>query len=80
VARSSCRYQSVAQDQSALRIRLRELAAARVRYGYRRLHIMLQREGWAMNAKRIFRLYRLESLSLRLKAPARERGWLLEAV
>ena len=67
VARSSCRYQSVAADQTPLRIRLRELAAARVRYGYRRLHILLQREGWQVNAKRIFRLYRVEGLSLRLK-------------
>ncbi len=67
VPRASCRYQSQAKDQSALRIRLRDLAGARVRYGYRRLHILLQREGWRVNHKRVFRLYRQEGLSLRLK-------------
>ena len=49
VARSSCRYRSVARDQAALRVRLRDLAAVRVRYGYRRLHVLLQREGWKVN-------------------------------
>jgi putative transposase len=56
-ARSSCRYQSRRDDQMGLRIRLRDLAAARVRYEYRRLHILLQREGWPVNHKRIYRLY-----------------------
>jgi putative transposase len=46
-------------------MRLRELAAARVRYGYRRLHVLLQREGWRVNHKRVYRLYRLEGLALR---------------
>jgi putative transposase len=45
IARSSQRYQSQAKDQSALRIRLRDLALGRVRYGYRRLQVLLQREG-----------------------------------
>jgi len=52
----------------ALRIRLKDLAAARVRYGYRRLHILLRREGWQVNVKRVYRLYKQEGLSLRLKA------------
>ena len=47
-------------------MRLRELAAVRVRYGYRRLHVLLRREGWPINAKRVYRLFRLEGLSLRL--------------
>lgn len=38
-------------------MRLRELAASRVRFGYRRLTVLLKREGWAVNAKRIYRLY-----------------------
>ena len=42
--RDTCRYQSVANEQAALRIRLRDLAYSRVSYGYRRLHILLQRE------------------------------------
>lgn len=48
-------------------MRLRELAASRVRYGYRRLYILLRREGWAVNHKKVYRLYKLEGLSLRLK-------------
>jgi putative transposase len=66
IARSSQRYRSQARDQSALRIRLRDLARSRVRYGYRRLQVLLQREGWRINHKRVYRLYRLEGLSLRL--------------
>jgi putative transposase len=65
--RSTIRYQSRREPQQALRIRLRDLAAARVHYGYRRLHLLLRREGWMINAKRVYRLYKLEGLSLRLK-------------
>jgi putative transposase len=67
VPRSTLRYRSQAQDQTPLRMRLRELAAARVRYGYRRLHVLLQREGWRVNHKRVYRLYRLDGLALRLR-------------
>lgn len=52
-----------------LRIRLKELAAARPRYGYLRLHILLLREDWRINRKRVYRLYRLEGLALRHKKP-----------
>ncbi len=52
-----------------LRLRLKELAAARPRYGYLRLHILLLREGWRINRKRVYRLYRLEGLALRHKKP-----------
>ena len=69
--RSSCRYQSVADEQAALRIRLRDLAGSRVSYGYRRLHILLQREGWQVNHKRVHRLYCLEGLQMRPKKPRR---------
>jgi putative transposase len=67
VPRSSCRYRSVATDQTPLRIRLRDLAAARVRYGYRRLHVLLRREGWRVNHKRVYRLYREEGLAIRVR-------------
>jgi putative transposase len=67
VARSSYRYRSQAADQTPLRLRLRDLAATRVRYGYRRLHILLQREGWRINHKRVYRLYREEGLGIRVK-------------
>ena len=69
VRRTTMRYRSQARDQSPLRQRIKELAAVRVRYGYRRIHILLRREGWRINAKRVYRLYREEGLSLRLKRP-----------
>jgi putative transposase len=50
---------------------LRDLAQARVSYGYRRLHVLLQREGWEVNHKRVYRLYRLEGLGMRPKKPRR---------
>jgi len=53
--RSSQRYRKRADPRVALRMRLKELAAARVRYGYRRLHILLRREGWEVNHKRTYR-------------------------
>ena len=62
-------YRHRRSDQAALVLRLKELAAARVRYGYLRLHVLLRREGWLVNHKRIYRLYKLEGLSLRLKTP-----------
>ena len=54
-----------------MKVRLRDLAQARVSYGYRRIHILLQREGWNVNHKRVYRLYRLEGLGMRPKKPRR---------
>lgn len=65
--RSSYRYQTCADTQVELRLRLRELAASRIRFGYRRLHVMLRREGWTVNHKRVYRLYRQEGLEMRTK-------------
>ena len=61
--RASHRYKSRRDPEVDLRMRLKELAESRVRYGYRRLHILLQREGWHVNHKRIYRLYCEEGLS-----------------
>ena len=68
---ASHRYRSVADEQAALRMRIRDLAQSRVSYGYRRLHVPLQREGWAVNHKRVYRLYSQEGLMLRNKKPKR---------
>ena len=73
--RSSQRYRSRRDPQTELRLRLRDLAASRVRYGYRRLHVLLRREGWPVNAKRIWRLYSEEGLSIRPRTPRRRRAW-----
>ena len=57
VERMTLRYEHHRDPQEALRVRLRELAGSRVRYGYRRLTVLLKRDGWEVNAKRIYRLY-----------------------
>ena len=57
-----------------MRERLKDLAKARVRYGYRRLHVLLCREGWEVNHKRTYRLYSEEGLSIRTRTPRRRRA------
>jgi putative transposase len=63
--RGTRRYRSRRPEDGGLRVRLRELAEARRRFGYRRLQVLLQREGWQVNHKRVYRLYGEEKLSLR---------------
>jgi putative transposase len=63
--RTSVRYRSRKPDDGAVRSRLRELAAARRRFGYRRLHLLLGREGLHLNHKKLRRLYREERLQVR---------------
>ena len=70
--RSTYHYRHRRPEQASLRKRIRELSEARVRYGYRRIHIMLRREGWTINHKRTRRLYREEGLQLRRKTPKRK--------
>jgi putative transposase len=65
VDRTSVRYRSARPDDAGLRSRLRELAAQRRRFGYRRLHILMHREGLSMNHKKLRRLYREEGLQVR---------------
>jgi putative transposase len=55
-------------------MRIKELAATRVMWGYRRLHVLLSREGWAANAKKVYRIYREEGLSMRSKRPRRHKA------
>jgi putative transposase len=63
--RSTMRYRSIRASDTAHRLRIRELAAARRRFGYRRLQLLMKREGIAMNMKRFRRLYREEGLQVR---------------
>jgi putative transposase len=74
ISRSLYNYRSRARDARALVQRIKEIAATRVHYGYRRVHVLLRREGWRDNCKRVYRLYRLEGLSLRHKRPRRNRS------
>ena len=63
--RASVRYQARRPDDGELRGRLKALAQERRRFGYRRLHVLLRREGHAVNKKRVQRLYREERLMVR---------------
>ena len=66
--RTSIRYRRIRPDDAAVRARLRELAAIRRRFGYRRLHILLRREGIIMNHKKLRRLYCEERLQVRRRS------------
>jgi putative transposase len=70
--KSSYFYRSRRLSQAALTKRIREIAETRVRYGYRRIHVLLQREAWAVNHKRVYRLYVEEDLQIRNKRPKRK--------
>ena len=71
--RPSVWYQkSEARDQSALRQRIRDIAMDRPRFGYLRVLVMPKREGWVVGKKRVYRLYRLEGLQLRMKVERRK--------
>lgn len=70
--RASWYRKSRAQDQSALRLRIRDLAHARPRFGYQRIWVLLRREGWRINRKRVRRLYRLDGLQLRMRVRRRK--------
>jgi putative transposase len=64
VGRSTCRYMSRRPRATALQARLLQWAAERPRFGYRRLYVLLRREGWAVNHKRVYRLYRAAGLAV----------------
>jgi putative transposase len=71
-SRAAWYRRSQAREQSALRLRIRDLAHARPRFGYRRLWVLLRREGWRVNHKRVRRLYRLEGLQVRMRVRRRK--------
>ena len=65
MCRMTMRYETVRPDDAALRERMRAIAHERRRFGYRRLHVLLRREGHLVNHKKLFRLYREEKLTVR---------------
>lgn len=71
--RSTQYYQSVKDPKTALRRRMHEIAHTRVRYGYRRIHVLLKREGWQLGKNQAFRLYQVEQLQMRSKLPRRRK-------
>jgi putative transposase len=70
--RASWYRKSTAKDQTALRLRIRDLAHARPRFDYLRIWALLRREGWAVNRKRVRRWYRLDGLQLRMRVRRRK--------
>ncbi len=74
VSRSSIRYRSRRPPRAPLRRRLKELAGVRVSYGYKRLHVLLRREGWSANHKLVYRLYTEEGLTLKRRRPKRRKS------
>ena len=71
-SRAAWYRKSHARDQRPLRLRIRELAHARPRFGFLRIWVLLRREGWMVNRKRVRRLYRLEGLQLRMRVRRRK--------
>jgi len=71
VERSLYTYKSRRGDQAALSLRIKEICETRVRFGYRRVHVLLRREGWTVNQKTVYRLYKEMDLQLRNKTPKR---------
>ncbi len=73
--RSSYYYRAQRRDDAPLRQALREKAAQRRRFGYRRLWIVLRREGWTDNQKRVYRLYREEGLQVKRRIKKHTAKW-----
>ena len=71
LSESVYRSRSKRNPDTALRERIKEIAAARMRYGYQRIHVLLRREGWLVNHKKAHRIYKEEELNLRSKRPRR---------
>ena len=72
-ARATYYYRSHRNPRTALRQRLREMAQTRVRYGYRKIQVLLSREGWAVGMNLAYRLSREEGLRLCRRSPPRLR-------
>lgn len=71
IDRSLYVYKSRRGEQAELKLKIRDICQTRVRYGYRRVHVLLKRDGWPVNPKRIYRLYKEMDLQLRNKVPKR---------
>jgi putative transposase len=71
--RSTQRKPSTRDPRLAIRQRMHEIVRTRLRYGYRRVHVMLKRAGWSVGRNLVYRLYREEGLALRAKRPRRRK-------
>jgi putative transposase len=78
-ARATYRYQSHRDPRTALRQRIREMTQTRVHYGYRKIRVLLNREGWAVGKHLVYRLYREEGLTLRHRPLRRRKAVVVRA-
>ena len=78
-ARASYRYRSHRNPRTELRQRIRELAQTRVRNGYRKIRVLLNREGWTVGKHLVYRLYREEGLTLQHHPPRRRKAVVVRA-
>jgi putative transposase len=74
INRKMLHYRSIKRDDPILRTRIKEIAQVRIRYGYERITVLLRREGWHVNRKRVRRIYREENLAIRTRTPKRRRA------
>lgn len=74
MARSNWRYHPHRREDRHVRQRIKDIAAARVRYGMWRIYVLLRREGFKDNHKRVHRIYKEEGLNLRSKRPRRNKS------
>jgi len=72
--RGTYRYSSHKNQWTALRMRIREIAQTRVRYGYRKIRVLLNREGWGVRETLVQRLYQEEGLALKQRPKRRRRA------
>jgi putative transposase len=75
LARTTHRYEGYAEQWIELRMRIREIAQTRVRYGYRMIRVLLNREGWKVGKDRVERIWRREGLKVPKKQKPRGRLW-----
>ena len=68
------RYKSHGNEWTELRARIREIAQSRVRYGYRKILVLLRREGWKVGKHLVYRLYKEEGLALKRRPQKRRKA------
>jgi putative transposase len=72
MVRGTYRYQSHQELWTELRMRIREIAQSRVRYGYHKIRVLLNREGWDVGKHLVYRLYKEEGLALKRRQTLKE--------
>jgi putative transposase len=74
MVRGTYRYRSHREGWTELRMRIREIAQSRVRYGYRKIRVLLNREGWKVGKHLVYRLYKEEGLALKKRPPRKRKA------